>query len=45
MDPTSPEKAQPGSFNPGCAGELSNIDYLISANVTAEVPVSGEALA
>jgi len=34
-----PENAQPGPFDPGCAGELSTIDYLLSANVTAEAPV------
>jgi len=39
-----PENAQPGSFDPGCAGEPSTIDYLLSANVTAEVPASGEVL-
>jgi hypothetical protein len=33
---------QPGSFNPGCAGELSTIHYLLSANVTAEALASGE---
>jgi len=31
-----PENPQPGSFDPGCVRELSTIDYLLSANVTAE---------
>jgi hypothetical protein len=39
-----PEKAQPGSFDPGCAGELLTIDYILSASVTAEALASGEAL-
>jgi hypothetical protein len=34
---------QPGSFDPGCGGELITIDYLLSASVTAEALVSGEA--
>jgi hypothetical protein len=32
----SPESTQPGSFDPGCAG-----DYLLPANVTAEALASG----
>ena len=39
MDRTDSKNAQPGPFDPGCAGELSAIDYLLSANVTAEAPV------
>jgi hypothetical protein len=39
----SAENTQPGSFDPGCAGELSTIDYLLSANITAEALVSDEA--
>jgi hypothetical protein len=38
-----PEDTQPGSFDPGCAEQLSTIDYVLSANVTAEALASGEA--
>jgi hypothetical protein len=36
-----PENAQPGPFDPGCAGRA--INYLLSANVTAGALASDEA--
>jgi len=38
-----PENTQPGPFDPGRAEQLSTIDYVLSANVTAEALASGEA--